>query len=114
MLQPAGLASVCCAGVVARLAGAVEVAQRAEVLGGVPRVEGEVLDCCRAGLGVGRGDVGLPEGQDRDRLGGRVLFLPLDGGVFDWCHLVVDVTLDAQLEADIAVIEALGGLGKQV
>ena len=59
--------------VVDRLAGPVQVAQRAEGLGGVPRVEGQRVDAGPAGLRIRCGDVTLRNREDRDRFGRRDL-----------------------------------------
>ena len=96
--------------VVGGLAGPVEVAERAELVGGVPRVEGQARRPRR--LGARR--------RCRGRGAGIVSTATGTGGATRSDHstavssigvcLVVDRTLDAQLEADVAGGEPRGDL----
>src|SRR5438270_8869828 len=94
------------AGVVDGLARPVEVAERAEEVGGVPGVEGPLVDEARVGDRLGAAGVGLAQGQDRDRNRLRGLLGPLHGRVFDGRRPVVDVALNAYLEAYVATLQA--------
>ena len=100
--------------VVRRLPRAVQVAQRTELVGRVPRVERRGVDDPRLRKGVDGGDVALRQRQHGHRLGRGHALLPLDTGVLDRGRPLVAVALDAQLEAHRSAREPATGLGREV
>ena len=112
--MPAGAAADRGARVVGGLPSSIEVPQRPELVGGIPRVERERVDGLGCALRLGTGDVAPAESEHGDRLGRRLLLGPLHGGVLDRRRGGVAVPLDAQLHPDRPDGQPPGGIYGQV
>ena len=100
--------------VISGFAGSVEMAERLELVGRVPRIEGEPFDLPRPSPGARQSDLLLGDGQDGHRHRRRRPSLPLDRSILDGRGLLIDEALNAELEAHRPLGEAACGFTGEI